>query len=223
MPLAAVLGLSLSEILRDFGYLGLALLMLAETVFPPIPSEAILPLAGYLVEQGDFNFVLVLVTSTFGSVLGATLLYEAARRGGRPFALRFLKFGHLDPAKLDQAEEWFTKRGPIVVLFGRCVPGVRSLVSLPAGVPRMPRWEYLLFTLIGSLVWNAVLIGAGYLLGSQWERVADVIGPISKPLLVVLAVAARRVAAVARAARAARPRDGRLKRPDPDSNGGPTP
>jgi membrane protein DedA with SNARE-associated domain len=189
MPLAATFGLSLSDVLRDFGYVGLALVMLGETVFPPIPSEAVLPLAGYLVEQGEFNFWLVLATSTFGSVTGAMILYEAARRGGRPFALRFLRFGRIDPEKLDEAERWFARRGPLVVLAGRCVPGVRSLVSLPAGVLRMPRWEYLLFTTIGSLAWNALLIGTGVLLGSQWERVSDVIGPLSTPLLIVGGVA----------------------------------
>jgi membrane protein DedA with SNARE-associated domain len=190
MPLAAVFGLSISQILRDAGYGGLALLMLAETVFPPIPSEAVLPLAGYLVEQGDLNFAAVLITSTAGSVAGAVVLYEAARHGGRPFAERFLRFGRLDPAKLAEAEEWFARRGPVVVLLGRCIPGVRSLVSLPAGVLRMPRWEYFLFTLIGSAVWNTVLVTAGYALGSQWEQVADVIGPVSKPLIGVVVVVA---------------------------------
>jgi len=189
VPVAATLGISFSQILRDLGYAGLALLMLAETVFPPIPSEAVLPLAGYLAEQGEFSLTAVLITSTVGSVVGAQLLYEAARRGGRPFALRFLRFARLQPEKLDEAERWFAKRGPVVVLLGRCVPGVRSLVSLPAGILRMPRWEYLLFTLIGSAVWNAVLVGAGYLLGSQWERVSDVIGPLSKPLIGLLVVA----------------------------------
>lgn len=164
--------------------------MLGETVFPPIPSEAILPLAGYLVEQGELGFVLVLVTSTAGSLLGAMILYEAARRGGRPFAHRFLRFARIDPAKLDQAEAWFARRGVLVVLLGRCVPGVRSLVSLPAGLLRMPRWEYALFTTIGSAAWNAVLIGAGYLLGAQWEQVSDAIGPVSKPLLAVVVAGA---------------------------------
>jgi membrane protein DedA with SNARE-associated domain len=187
MSSAPVLGLSLSEVLHDLGYAGLFLLMLAETVFPPIPSEAILPLAGYLVEQGEFDLVGVLVTSTVGSVVGAQLLYEAARAGGRPFALRFIRFARLDDAKLAEAETWFAKRGAIVVLLGRCVPGVRSLVSLPAGVLRMPRWEYLLFTTIGSALWNTILVGAGYLLGTQWERVGDVIGPISKPLVFIVA------------------------------------
>jgi membrane protein DedA with SNARE-associated domain len=190
MPLAATFGLSISQILRDAGYVGLVALMLAETVFPPIPSEAVLPLAGYLVEQGDLNFVWVLIASTAGSVVGAVVLYEAARHGGRPFAERFLRFGRLDPAQLERAEDWFARRGAVVVLVGRCIPGVRSLVSLPAGVLRMPRWEYLLFTLIGSAVWNCVLVGAGYALGSQWERVANVIGPVSKPLLIVAVVGA---------------------------------
>ena len=190
MVVSTALGVSVSQILRDLGYAGLVALMVAETVFPPIPSEAVLPLAGYLVEQGELNLVAVLVTATAGSVLGAVLLYEAARHGGRPFANRFLRFARVDPAKLDTAEEWFARRGAIVVLAGRCVPGVRSLVSLPAGVLRMPRWEYVLFTSIGSAVWNSVLVGTGYVLGSQWERVADVIGPVSKPLLIVAIVGA---------------------------------
>jgi membrane protein DedA with SNARE-associated domain len=187
MPIAVtVFGLSLSKVLRDLGYAGLALLMLAETVFPPIPSEAVLPLAGYLVERGDFNYVLVLLTSTAGSVLGAMLLYEAARHGGRPFAERFLRFAHLRPEKLEDAERWFARRGALIVLLGRCVPGMRSLVSLPAGLLRMPRLQYLVLTLLGSAIWNAVLVTIGYLLGSQWERVADVIGPISKPLVAIV-------------------------------------
>jgi membrane protein DedA with SNARE-associated domain len=189
MPIAVTLvGLSLSQVLRDLGYAGLALLMLAETVFPPIPSEAVLPLAGYLVERGDFNYVLVLLTSTAGSVVGAMLLYEAARHGGRPFAERFLRFAHLQPEKLDEAERWFARRGALIVLLGRCVPGMRSLVSLPAGLLRMPRLQYLGLTLLGSAIWNTVLVTIGYLLGSQWERVADVIGPISKPLVAVVVV-----------------------------------
>ena len=149
-----------------------------------------LPLAGYLVEQGELNLVAVLVTATAGSVLGAVLLYEAARHGGRPFANRFLKFARVDPAKLDRRRSGSPAAAAIVVLAGRCVPGVRSLVSLPAGVLRMPRWEYVLFTSIGSAVWNSVLVGTGYVLGSQWERVADVVGPVSKPLLIVAIVGA---------------------------------
>ncbi len=186
MPVAALFGLSIAEVLRDLGYAGLALLLLAETVFPPIPSEAVLPLAGYFVERGEFGLLAVLATSTAGSVTGAMLLYEAARHGGRPFALRFLHRARIDPARLDEAERWFARRGPLVVLLGRCVPGARSLVSLPAGLLRMPRGQYVALTLLGSAVWNSVLIGAGYALGSQWERVSEVIGPLSTPLLVLV-------------------------------------
>jgi membrane protein DedA with SNARE-associated domain len=190
MLVAAAFGVSVSKVLSDLGYAGLVLLMLAETVFPPIPAEAVLPLAGYLVERGELAFVLVLAASTAGSVLGAAILYEAARHGGRPFAERFLKLARQDPERLEQAERWFARRGAIVVLAGRCIPGVRSLVSLPAGTLRMPRWEYLLFTAIGSAVWNAVLIGAGYALGTQWEQVSAVIEPLSLPLLAIALVGA---------------------------------
>jgi len=190
VPSAVTLAISLAQVIEDLGYAGLTLLMLAETVFPPVPSEAVLPLAGYLVEQGQLNLGVVLATSTAGSVAGAMVLYEAARHGGRPFAERFLRFARLDPARLAEAEAWFARRGALVVLLGRCVPGVRSLVSLPAGLLRMGRLRYLALTLAGSLVWNTVLIAAGYLLGSQWERVSEVVGSLSVPVVVLVACAA---------------------------------
>jgi membrane protein DedA with SNARE-associated domain len=183
-----VLGVSVSQILRDLGYVGLGALMLAENLFPPIPSEAILPLAGYLVGQGELSFALVMAASTAGSVAGAVILYELARRGGRPFALRFGRFARVDEERLERAERWFVRRGPVVVLVARCVPGVRSLVSLPAGVLRMPRVQYALLTTIGTVVWNAVLVSLGYALGHEWERVSSAIGTVSTPLLVGVVV-----------------------------------
>ena len=182
--------ISFTQVIVDLGYAGLALLMLAETIFPPIPSEAVLPLAGYLVYKGDLAFVPALLASTAGSVGGAVLLAELARRGGRPFAERFVKFARQDPKKLDRAEAWFDRRGSWVVLFGRFVPGVRSLVALPAGLLRMSRGRYLVLTLIGASIWNAILIGAGYILGEEWERVADLIGPLALPILGVVVLAA---------------------------------
>lgn len=200
-----VLGLSITDILRDLGYVGLSLLMLAETVFPPIPSEAVLPLAGYLVAIDEFGLVPVLASSTLGSVVGAMILYEAAARGGRPFAERFLKVARQDLRRLEHAEEWFARRGAIVVVVGRCIPGVRSLVSLPAGVLRMSRGRYVLLTTIGSLLWNAILVGLGMALGSRWEEVGAVIGPVSKPLVaaVVLGTATFLLVRGLRARRAA--------------------
>ena len=196
-------GITIPGVLSDMGYAGLALLMVAETVFPPIPSEVVLPLAGYLVEQGEMTFLGALAASTAGSLVGAVALEEAARHGGRPFAERFVRFARQDPAKLEDAERWFRRRGWMMVLFGRCVPGVRSLVALPAGVLRMPRGEYIALTLIGSTIWNTLLIGAGYLLGAQWERVSDAIGRLSAPVLIIagLAVAVLVVRHVLRARR----------------------
>jgi membrane protein DedA with SNARE-associated domain len=107
--------------LSGLGYLGLALLMVAETVFPPIPSEVVLPLAGYLVEQGDLTFGGAVVASTIGSLVGALALEEAARHGGRPFAERFVRFAHQDPAKLDDAERWFRRHGWLM-----CSPAAAS-------------------------------------------------------------------------------------------------
>jgi membrane protein DedA with SNARE-associated domain len=147
-----VLALSTTQLLEDLGTLGVFVLMFAETLFPPIPSEAILPLAGYLVEQGDLGFTGVLLASTAGAMLGASVLYELARRGGRPFALRFAKVARIDEARLDATERWFARRGVWVVLLGRCVPGVRSLVALPAGVLQMRRGVYLAASLAGTLM-----------------------------------------------------------------------
>jgi membrane protein DedA with SNARE-associated domain len=185
-----VLGVSISQILRDLGYVGLGGLMVAENLFPPIPSEAILPLAGYLTEQGELSLTLVMIVATLGSVTGAIILYELARHGGRPFVLRFGRFAKVDDERLGRAEAWFVRRGPFVVLAARCVPGARSLVSLPAGLLRMPRLQYIALTLIGTTIWNAVLVGLGVFLGSEWDRVADVIGPLSKPLLLATVVLA---------------------------------
>jgi membrane protein DedA with SNARE-associated domain len=116
-------------------------------------------------------------------------LYEASRRGGRPFAERFLRAARLSPEKLDSAERAFARRGPLVVLAGRCIPGIRSLVSIPAGVLHMPRRLYLVYTAIGSAIWNSALVAAGYVLGHEWERIGEAIGPFSKPLIAVALLA----------------------------------
>ena len=149
MPAAPPFALSVAQILRDLGYGGLALLMFAETLFPPIPSEVVLPFAGYLVEQGEFTFAFALAAATLGSVTSSLVLYEMARRGGRPFAERFLKLARIGPHHLDRAEDWFDRRGAIVVLVGRFIPGVRSVVALPAGMLRMSRPLYAGLTLLG--------------------------------------------------------------------------
>ena len=128
----------------------------------------------------------MLFAATLGSVLGSILLYEVARYGGRPFVLRYGSLLRVGPEELDRADAWFVRRGPIVVLVGRCIPGVRSLVSLPAGMLKMSRVAYILLTLVGSLIWNTALIGIGWILGEEWEKVSDVVGAVGTPLLIVV-------------------------------------
>ncbi len=184
----AILALTdtVSQVISDLGLVGLVALMFVENVFPPIPSEVVLPLAGFFVARGEMSFVGVLFAATLGSVLGSILLYELARYGGRPFVLRYGSLLRVGPEELDRADAWFVRRGPIVVLVGRCIPGVRSLVSLPAGMLKMSRVAYILLTLVGSLIWNTALIGIGWILGEEWGKVSDVVGAVGTPLLIVV-------------------------------------
>ena len=177
-------------IVQRLGAVGAGLLTLLETVFPPIPSEVVLPLAGYLAGRGDLDFVAVLVAATVGSVLGALLLYLAGLRLGRDRATALLcHLPLVDERDVLRAEQWFDRHGQTAVLAGRLVPGVRSLVSLPAGAGRMPLGRFTVLTALGSLVWNTLLVGAGALLGRQWqvvERYADVLNYVVTGAVVLL-------------------------------------
>jgi membrane protein DedA with SNARE-associated domain len=167
------------DIVQRLGAVGAGLLTLVETVFPPIPSEVVLPLAGYLAGRGDLDFVAVLAAATIGSVVGALVLYAAGARLGRDRASALLcRLPLVEERDVRRAETWFDDHGQSAVLLGRLVPGVRSLVSLPAGAQHMPLWRFTALTTLGSLLWNSVLVGAGALLGRQWqvvERYADVL------------------------------------------------
>ena len=161
------------------GYPALAGLILAENLFPPIPSEIILPVAGYYVGEGTLNYVVAVLAATLGSVVGALILYWIARYGGRGVVLKLGKFARVREDDLDKADAWFDRRGAWFVFFGRLVPGVRSLISIPAGLSEMPVWRFTLLTAAGSALWNSALIGAGWALGSNYERVADYVGPVA--------------------------------------------
>ena len=179
------------DVIAALGYVGLALLLIAENLFPPIPSEVVLPLAGFLVGRGDLVFWQALLASTFGSVVGALILYALGRYGGRKLVLRYGRFLHVDEDGLDRADGWFRRYGDWVVLFARVVPLARSVVSIPAGTMKMPAGRFTTLTALGSLAWNSLLIGAGVILGANWQRVEAWIGSYSN---VVLAVAALAVA-----------------------------
>lgn len=157
------------------GYPGIILLVAVEVIIPPLPSEVVLPLAGALASTGALSLPLVILAATIGSVIGASTLYALARWGRQAVVLRLVhRYGALlsvSEQDLDAADRYFRKRGHLAVLVGRVIPLVRSLVSLPAGHARMPIAPFLLLTAIGSLAWNSLLVGGGYLLGESWELV----------------------------------------------------
>ncbi len=176
-------------LIEAFGALGVALLMILENLFPPIPSEFILPFAGFLVGRGELGFLPALVASTAGSLSGALILYALGRWGGRNLILRYGRFLRVKEADLDRAEGWFDKYDQWVVLFGRMVPGVRSVVSIPAGMLRMPFLQFVLLTTAGSAAWNALLLGAGWYLGENWQQIQGIVGSVSNFVLILVAVA----------------------------------
>lgn len=167
------------EIVDSFGYLGITALIIGETVFPPIPSEVILPLAGFTASRGDLTLPGVLLAATVGSVLGALILYAFGAWIGRErlyhLTNRFGRYFLISESDLDRADAWFSQHQAKAVVIGRLVPGVRSVISLPAGVTRMPLTTFTLYTTLGSLLWNSLLVGAGYVLGNQWDRVGGVV------------------------------------------------
>lgn len=159
-------------VIDSMGALGVALLVALESIIPPIPSEIVLAMAGYLSAEGRFNVVLIVLAATAGSLIGALVLYWLGRALGEERLKRWLDHLPLvDRDDLEQADRWFERHGRWAVLFGRVVPVVRSLVSIPAGANRMPIGEFILLTTVGSGVWNALIVGLGFALGSQWQQV----------------------------------------------------
>ena len=149
-------------------YPGVFLAAFIETVFPPIPSEVVFPLAGYAVLQNEmsvFHVVGVGIVGGSGATLGATVIYLIALKLGRPGVVKFAKYFRIKKKQIEKAEKWFTKYGDKTVLFGRLVPGLRELVSIPAGILNMKFPKFLLYTFIGSCAWSMALTAAGYYFG----------------------------------------------------------
>lgn len=177
------------DLMETLGGPGAGLAIALENLFPPLPSEVILPLAGFTASQGDFTVAGAIAWTTLGSVTGALVLYALGAALGRHRLRRI--WGRLpltDLDDLDRTEAWFARHGRKAVFFGRMIPIFRSLISIPAGVERMPAVQFGLLTLAGSLIWNTVFVLAGYLLGEQWHLVEGYAGAFQK-VVVVAAVA----------------------------------
>lgn len=180
------------DLMETLGGAGAALIVGLDNLFPPIPSELVLPLAGFTASQGTFSLVGALAWTTLGSVAGAVIVYCLGLALGRERTRTLL--GRIPLVKVtdfDRAEQWFRRHGTKAVFFGRMVPLFRSVISLPAGVERMPFGRFLALTTLGSLLWNTVFVVAGYLLGENWHVVEGYAGVFQKVVigLVVLAVA----------------------------------
>lgn len=184
----------IEQIIVRLGYPGIALMMLAENVFPPIPSELVMPFAGFLAARGQLSLAGVLLAGGLGSVAGALLLYGLGAWVGdrvlRAWVRRWGRWWLLAEADLDRALGVFARFGGLAVLVGRLVPLVRSVISVPAGVDGMPLGRFLLLTLAGTSVWNGLMAGAGYWLGARWEVLLGFAKQYERGALLVLAALA---------------------------------
>lgn len=160
-----ILGMSIG------GYFGLFILMALESMIAPVPSEVVMPFAGYLVLEGRFNFWAAVLVSGLGSVFGSLVSYYMGAYLGRPFILKFGKYLLLEEEHLEWTEKWFKKQGSKTIFISRFVPVVRHLISIPAGIAKMSLQKFILYTLIGATLWNLVLLYAGFKLGEHWDKI----------------------------------------------------
>jgi membrane protein DedA with SNARE-associated domain len=182
----------ITKVVATLGYTGVAALTFLENVFPPIPSEVVIPLAGYVAAEGNLRIGMVIAAGSAGSLLGAALWYEAARHLGerrlRTWVERHGRWVTLGVRDVEKSQAWFKRHGNTAVLIGRLVPGVRTLVSVPAGFAGMRRGPFLVYSAAGTVVWTAALAGAGLILKSQFALVGDYINTVTNVLFGCLGV-----------------------------------
>jgi membrane protein DedA with SNARE-associated domain len=174
----------------SYGYLGIFLAALAETIFPPIPSVIVFPLAGFVAFQSEFSYFetfLLATSGASGATVGAIVVYFLSYKLGRMIVIKIGKYIFISERKIELAERWFEKYGVYAVFFGRMIPAVRELISVPAGIARMPIVKFITFTFFGSLVWGLFLVYAGYFFGNSWETLSEKYEEFS-PIFTIAAV-----------------------------------
>ncbi len=187
-----------TNLISQFGYIGVWFLIFFENVFPPIPSELILPLSGFFTTTTDLTLPGVIIAATIGSITGAYILYGVGRLLSRErlmtfFGTRPMRLLGFKPEDISSAVDWFDRKGQVTVLICRCIPVVRSLISIPAGTAKMGVVRFSLYTLVGSAVWNSVLCSLGAAAGSAWETVtaqAEWVSDIVKYVIIAIVVVA---------------------------------
>lgn len=181
------------DLMNQWGYLGISFLIALENIFPPIPSEVILTFGGFMTTTTELNIVGVIIASTIGSVSGAIILYLIGSLVSEKTLEKWLtgrigKILHMKLTDIKKAEKWFDEKGIFTVFFCRFIPVVRSLISIPAGIARMKWGPFLLFTTLGSLIWNTVLITLGSIAGEHWETIVSYVSSYSKVGIAILVV-----------------------------------
>ena len=179
----------ITSVIARLGYVGVATLAFLEHLFPPIPSELVIPLAGFVAAEGDLNLGIVIIMGSVGSLAGATMWYAIGKRIGeqrlRTWVARHGKWLTLSVQDVDRAQRWFRRHGAAAVFFGRLVPGVRTFVSLPAGFSAMPLMSFLLYSALGTTLWTAALAYAGVVLQANFTVVGDYVNVATNALLAV--------------------------------------
>jgi len=176
-----------TTVIGGIGYAGVFLLMVAESMFLPIPSEAVMPFAGFLVAEGTLSPVWTVVFATLGSIVGSLASYVIGRFGGKPFVHRFGRYVLLDIDDLEATDRFFHRAGPITILIARFIPVVRHLISVPAGFGRMALVPFTVFTILGAGTWNSFLTWCGFVLRRNWETVMKYSHIIDYVVVVILA------------------------------------
>lgn len=176
-------------IISATGYPGIFILMTMESMVFPVPSEAVMPFAGFLIVDGQFSFSGVIAASTIGSIVGSLLSYSIGFYGGKPFIQKFGKYLLLNVHHLELSEKFFAKRGDITILISRFIPIVRHLISIPAGFGKMNIWKFSIYTIIGAGCWNAFLTYVGYSLKNNWSEVMKYSHTIDLVIVGVLGIA----------------------------------
>lgn len=182
---------TVTQAIIGLGVVGIFIGMLLESAYIPIPSEVILPYAGYLVFLGRATFFTAGLAAVVGSLAGAFISYEIALYGGRPLVERYGRYVFIRRHELDAADRWFQRHGDAAVFIGRLLPGIRTYISLPAGVAKMPVGRFLLFSLLGAIPWTVVFLVVGYTLGDRWKHVtaqSHLVAAIAVALLLAWAI-----------------------------------
>lgn len=174
--------------ISSLGYLGVFFLMTLESMIFPIPSELVMPFAGFLISSGEMTFLYVIIFSTLGSLFGSLLSYYIGVYGGKRFVSKYGKYLLLNEEHLEKTQKWFSKKGELTIFIGRFIPIVRHVISIPAGIGRMNLKRFILYTILGAGIWNFFLAYVGFVLGNNWESISQYFDYLSWGVLIIIVI-----------------------------------